>query len=562
MEPEPDNTTPSFYPENVPQPMQDMPNWLAYSLTKNPKAPRSVAAPRFPCDPTDPDHWAEFDAAVECADTVPIIDGIGFGLRTKDSIVCFDFDHCVEGGKIVDDNVADIVKGLDSYTEFGPSGDGLHVWVNASVRRVHTNKNWVEIYNDEKYVTVTGNVFDGRKKLRTVTDDSVQKLIDSVVGSKAPAKEHPAAQQGDGFVSVYDKKAVKKIRDGEYETWYDADTDFAAIWDGRYKDCSRIHATGSKLDSEADIALCLILSEGKVDDPQVLVNWMLAKREHNKEDMYLQRLGKNDTKFAATALKALEDAPLAIEKNKIVEAETRLRNMSVVTTATDDTREQVRLDFSDMVGWEVLGIWKLSKENSLYEIEFIHDRDDYTRVIGKARAFRDRNKWTDLMMDYRMVMPKFPDGEGKVQRWKDMIGAVMLHLVTEDDRFKDSVSDEIIAALEDMMAGMRNEEGRWIEGKKGALAGAAIGYLDGAVWCHMPTLKTELVRMGIKDDNKPIKQGLLVIQLLCIVSPSTLVISCSFSTSRKQNLMRIYKLLALALTSGAPIFGHSQTPLT
>jgi primase-polymerase (primpol)-like protein len=76
-----------------------------------------------------------------------------------DPITGIDFDHCVDPVTgAVDVNVLDYIRRLDSYTEFSPSGKGLHVFVRGIVpdgRNFRTLG--VEVYNRGRYLTLTGH---------------------------------------------------------------------------------------------------------------------------------------------------------------------------------------------------------------------------------------------------------------------------------------------------------------------------------------------------------------------------------------------------------------------
>lgn len=89
-------------------------------------------------------------------------DGIGFVFSRQDSYIGVDIDKCV-----VDEKVNafgnEIIDTLDSYTEFSPSGTGIHIIIKGSLPQSvlgtgrKNTKHGLEIYSYGRYFTFTGN---------------------------------------------------------------------------------------------------------------------------------------------------------------------------------------------------------------------------------------------------------------------------------------------------------------------------------------------------------------------------------------------------------------------
>ncbi|MGF9978701.1 phage/plasmid primase, P4 family [Viridibacillus arvi] len=89
-------------------------------------------------------------------------DGIGFVFSRQDSYIGIDIDKCV-----VDDKpntfATEIIDTLDSYTEFSPSGTGIHIIIKGSLPQSvmgtgrKNTKHGLEIYSYGRYFTFTGN---------------------------------------------------------------------------------------------------------------------------------------------------------------------------------------------------------------------------------------------------------------------------------------------------------------------------------------------------------------------------------------------------------------------
>lgn len=140
----------------------------------------------------NPATWTDYQTAKNAADS-GLYDGIGFMFPGSD--YCgIDLDHVYdpERGKIW--GIAEeILKAADSYTEISPSGDGFHILCSGKFIKEKTDQNArdypkpgggkyrIEVYdsNDNRYFTVTGNVFRDRP-LNTVTEE-LQKAYNKYV---------------------------------------------------------------------------------------------------------------------------------------------------------------------------------------------------------------------------------------------------------------------------------------------------------------------------------------------------------------------------------------------
>jgi primase-polymerase (primpol)-like protein len=102
---------------------------------------------------TKPEHWSSYEQARQCH----FGDGLGFVLN-GDALVCVDLDDCLIDGEPTKQAQAILDQLGESYTEYSPSGRGLHVWGYASLSkgRVENFDNQrIEIYPSGRYITVT-----------------------------------------------------------------------------------------------------------------------------------------------------------------------------------------------------------------------------------------------------------------------------------------------------------------------------------------------------------------------------------------------------------------------
>ena len=71
-------------------------------------------------------------------------------------IVGIDIDHCITEDTISDE-ASLITAALQTYTEFSPSGTGLHLLMEGSLSGHYRRRGNIEMYQDGRYLTVTGH---------------------------------------------------------------------------------------------------------------------------------------------------------------------------------------------------------------------------------------------------------------------------------------------------------------------------------------------------------------------------------------------------------------------
>jgi hypothetical protein len=74
-----------------------------------------------------------------------------------------DLDDCFQEEGTLKPWARDVVFCLDSYTEYSPSGKGLHVLVRGTIPHSIKDGNGFEMYNELRYFTVTGNHLPKRR---------------------------------------------------------------------------------------------------------------------------------------------------------------------------------------------------------------------------------------------------------------------------------------------------------------------------------------------------------------------------------------------------------------
>lgn len=125
----------------------------------------------------DPNSWVPFTVAVSRYKLYGC-DGLGIVLRPP--LIGLDLDDCVINGEI-NDYAKDILSKVESYTEYSPSGTGIHIICKGTLKAAHKTDR-LEIYNTGRYFTVTGNSINNLAVLDQT--EQVAKLLPAEVENK------------------------------------------------------------------------------------------------------------------------------------------------------------------------------------------------------------------------------------------------------------------------------------------------------------------------------------------------------------------------------------------
>lgn len=151
--------------QNIPDAMQERDQWIGWTeeerngkLTKIPQAPWEHSG-NVPAN--DPEYWTGFENVFKWVEKLPTLKP-GFVFHADGPFVGIDLDDCFrmdEEENLVPTVAArDIVERVDSYTEYSPSGNGLHVICTGELDGALKNDGeGVEIYDRDRFFTVTGH---------------------------------------------------------------------------------------------------------------------------------------------------------------------------------------------------------------------------------------------------------------------------------------------------------------------------------------------------------------------------------------------------------------------
>ena len=134
----------------IPSAMRNRDQWVGWSYqsrsdTKPAKIPLNPQNANR-ADPTDPDTWGSYSEVRASLD----VDGVGFVFTDEDPYVGIDLDDCVDEDGTIDRWAQAIVDQLDSYTEYSPSGTGLHIISRGDIPGAKDRGDDIEMYDEER----------------------------------------------------------------------------------------------------------------------------------------------------------------------------------------------------------------------------------------------------------------------------------------------------------------------------------------------------------------------------------------------------------------------------
>ncbi len=211
--------------EVIPQELLKLPFWVGYQLRRNKdrtdKVPMNVLTGR-PAKTNDPSTWTDYTTASDLALQRGYA-GVGFVFQPP--YVGVDIDHCVKDGAIAPYAV-EILKVLNSYSEYSPSGTGIHILCKGEIARAcKISKIGLEIYTKGRFFTVTGNRLENYPAELNECTDALKGIFSRFV-NKGPA---------DDILSL-----IAKSKDAER---------FQRLYSGQWQN-------DYPSQSEADLALC------------------------------------------------------------------------------------------------------------------------------------------------------------------------------------------------------------------------------------------------------------------------------------------------------------------
>jgi len=223
--------------ENFPAELKSLPQWVVRrgKVPINPRMGDGAKAGQ-------PNTWATFEEAVQASASYG---GIGFEFHNN-GVVGVDLDRVIDPETgIADPAALEAVNRLNSYTEYSPSGTGLHIYVRGKIPVDGRKGDAHEMYQAKRYFTVTGKPFGDVRPLADRSKEIVELFAEWFPDKSAPM---PQKSTSSAPIDLSDAELITKIKRSKNGAL------FSALWGGDWKN------SGYKSHSEADIAFCNMLA--------------------------------------------------------------------------------------------------------------------------------------------------------------------------------------------------------------------------------------------------------------------------------------------------------------
>lgn len=226
--------------KNIPEELKKTRQWVMWNYEtregKPTKVPYQTNGKKAASD--NPDTWTNFGDVLSC-----ILKYDGIGIVFANGLAGVDLDHHYSDG-IPDEFAAPIVEKMNSYTEFSPSSEGVHILCFGTLpegRRKDQDLG-VEMYDRGRFFTVTGWRLDGTPPTVEERTSELAALHREIFGIPVPVIEPRAAEPN----NLDDQVLIAMACDAKNGTR------FYQLWSG--------DISGDPSASEADLALCNMLA--------------------------------------------------------------------------------------------------------------------------------------------------------------------------------------------------------------------------------------------------------------------------------------------------------------
>ena len=235
-----------------PEELKKLKRWVGYRLVpdKDGGKPKKVpinAVTGSNAKSNDPATWCDYQTAKTAAEQYGY-NGIGFMFVKEDGFVGVDVDHCYDPKTNTFNEVATaIMNRQNTYMEFSPSGDGIHLWFKGT-KPSGASKNTetgVEMYDSVRYFTVTEKSLPGCLDIvAEALPDTLSWIHDNFLKKKRNTKKKKSKK---AWEKLTDEEILERAAAaGNGEGFMDL---MEGKWEGRYPS-----------QSEADMALCMKLA--------------------------------------------------------------------------------------------------------------------------------------------------------------------------------------------------------------------------------------------------------------------------------------------------------------
>ena len=224
--------------ENIPDELKREKRWCLYKIIqrdgKNTKLP--LMPNGKPAKSNDKTTWNSYEDCITSLNQ-NIGDGLGFMLgdgyigididKVSDDIFVYSMDYHAKS------MTADFLRGISTYAEISPSKTGLHFIGKGEVPGIRKRYKNLEIYDKDRFFTITGNIIKDRDRNKIINIDSelsplYEKYMPKINVINSENKRNPTVTSYNGEQDV-----LEKLFDRGYFSY--TGEDLRRIYYGNYK---------------------------------------------------------------------------------------------------------------------------------------------------------------------------------------------------------------------------------------------------------------------------------------------------------------------------------------
>ena len=214
--------------------------------TKTPVNPHTGANAKS----NDPSTWGTYEQ-VKAAVEKYHLEGPGIMFAKENGIVGIDIDHCYNPKeKQFNETASSILERCKTYTEFSPSGTGLHLYFLAEDKPAGGNRNsdtGVEMYSRARFFTLTENQVEGTQDDLKQDEGELQWVLETFIEKKKKQQSKKEKKTSTNSFQFSDEEILSRAKASSNGQ------KFSDLYEGRWQSYY-----GSQ--SEADMALCAMLA--------------------------------------------------------------------------------------------------------------------------------------------------------------------------------------------------------------------------------------------------------------------------------------------------------------
>lgn len=361
--------------KNIPENLKGLKQWVCFKLEYNEKKGKNDKIPKDPrtgynAKANDPATWSDYQTAVNALSKYGF-DGIG--IEFANGIFGIDLDNVIENGKLTAE-AQDIIKTMDSYTEYSPSGTGIHILCKGTIPAKDRRKGNVEMYSEGRFFTVTGDIVGAAKDIQERTAQAAR-----VHAKYLKREEAPKTTTQPQELNLSDGELINKAMSANNGGL------FRALWNG--------DISGYPSASEADLALCNLLAYW-TNGNAYRMDALFRQSALYREGKWNKRHGA-DTYGNMTINKALRDFTPYIPNYSVSVGNEKTAPSAATPGAVNSITEQDNnTNTLYQNGQDPQAVIKSNLVSNYLEDVFIKDIDKFKSYKDRKTGFRNLDELT------------------------------------------------------------------------------------------------------------------------------------------------------------------------